>query len=160
MEENTPFDALHRYQKLDCGYSHGFKCFWRASQANKGKPQRIHAFLEHTKNKKGAGRVEQSEKTCLNPVFMIHKGIFSPCNKELWLMAVMSGYSFFPAHRAGAACPALSPYFFASSALKAAVALCRRSRLKKPAARGKFPMPPPSCWTYLSVPSRGVMKGS
>lgn len=47
-------------------------------------------------------------------------------------MAVMSGYSFFPAHRAGSAHPALFLYFFASSALKAALALCRRSRLKKP----------------------------
>lgn len=161
MEANAPFDAFHRYQKLDRSYYYGFKYFWRASQANKGKPQQIHAFLEHTKNKKGAGREEQSKKTpChLKAVFMMHKGIFSSHNKELWLTAVMSGYSFFPAHRAGAACPALFLYFFASSALKAALAPCR-SRLKKPAARGKFPMLLSlSCWTYFSCVKQGCDAG-
>lgn len=47
-------------------------------------------------------------------------------------MSVMSGDSFFPAYRAAFACPAPFLYFFASSALKAALALCRKSRLKKP----------------------------
>lgn len=47
-------------------------------------------------------------------------------------MSVMSGDSFFPAYRAASACPAPFLYFFASSALKAALALCRKSRLKKP----------------------------
>lgn len=89
-------------------------------------------FRTH-KEQKRCWKRRAKKKTChLNPVFMMHKGIFSSHNKELWLMAVMSGYSFFPAHRAGSAHPALFLYFFASSALKAALALCRRSRLKKP----------------------------
>lgn len=108
-----PLMHFIRIRNSDRGYNHHVKCFWRASQANKSKPQQINAYLEHTNNKNGAGREEQSKKTChLNPVFMMNKDIFSSCNKELWLMAVMSGYSFFPAHRAGAACPTFFLYFF------------------------------------------------
>lgn len=101
-----------------------------------GQTPKTSCIFRIYKEQKCAGREEQSKKMYhLNPVFVMHKCIFSSHNKELRLMAVMSGYSFFPAHRARAACPALFLYFFASSALKVALAPCRRSRLKIPCCK-------------------------
>lgn len=66
-------------------YYHGFKYFWIAPQANKGKEKQTCAILECKKSNNKVKKEEQKEKIWhLNPTYTVimHQSVFSSHSKS------------------------------------------------------------------------------